>query len=162
MAGPAPVTRHILAATRISAAAVLRFSVGPGYPGTGGRLALPQVHVTASPPAQDLLRHVAELVLNMRHHPGATLDPCGVCSLWTKPPAFPSFRWMILGGLLQGSHRSCLTEGIHPVAHRRDLHSLHLITFFPHSVSFYPFITSAPLDYLPVTLPAPRSLSQTF
>lgn len=39
---------------------------------------------------------------------------------------------------------------------------LRLISFFSHSVSFYPFITSAPLDYLPVTLPAPRSLSQTF
>lgn len=37
-----------------------------------------------------------------------------------------------------------------------------LSSFFSFPVSFYPFVTSAPLDYLPDTFPAPRSLSQAF
>ena len=162
MAGPAPVTRHVLAATPISAAAVLRFSVGPDSPWDGGQTGPTpsSCDCKSSCPRPALTRgrtcsqHKASPRGNSR-------------SMWSVQPVDKASSISILqvddfGRASEGSHRSCLTEGIHPVAHRSNLHSLHLISFFPHSVSFYPFITSAPLDYLPVTFPAPRSLSQTF
>lgn len=127
---------------------------GQTHPGAGGRLAL-------TPSSRNCESSC----------PRPTLTRGGACSKHKASP-WRNSRFMgsgqpvdkassVLGGLLQGSHRSCLTEEVNPVAHRSNLNSLHLISFFSHSVSFYPFITSVPLDYLPVTFPAPRSLSQT-
>lgn len=122
MVAPTPMPRHILAATRISAAAVLRFSVGTDSPWNEGqtRPTPRSCDCESSCPRPALTRGGTRS--QHKASPGATPDPWGVCSLWIKPPAFPSFRWMILGGLLLGSHRSCLPEGIHPVAHRSNLH----------------------------------------
>ena len=128
---------------------------GQTHPGTGGRLALtPSSHDCESSCPRPALTHGG----GCSKHKASPW--CNSRFMGSGQPVDKASS--ILGGLLQGSHRSCLTEEVNPFAHRSNLNSLHLISFFSHSVSVYAFITSAPLDHLTVRLPAPRSLSQTF